>query len=42
VGIYENGRFEVGEIVNLGTGQNVLVRDENARPLWAGRGRVGD
>jgi len=42
VGFYENGRFEVGEIVNLGTGQNVLVRDENARPLWAGRGRVGD
>lgn len=41
VGFYENGRFEAGEIVNLGTGQDVLVRDENGRPLWAGRGRGG-
>jgi len=41
VGFYENGRFEAGEVVNLDTGQDVLVRDENGRPLWAGRGRGG-
>lgn len=38
VGFYENGDFEVGQIENMATGQLVLIRDENGRPLWAGQG----
>jgi len=34
-------RFEVGRIDDVTKGQTVLVRDENGRPLWAGRGRRG-
>jgi hypothetical protein len=41
VGFYENGDFEVGQISDATNGQMVLVRDENGRPLWAGRGRRG-
>jgi len=33
--------FEVGQIDDATNGQTVLVRDENGRPLWAGRGRRG-
>lgn len=39
VGFYENEEFEVGQI---STGKaTVLLRDENGRPGWAGRGRRG-
>ena len=41
VGFYENSDFEVGQIPDATNGQTVLVRDENGRPLWAGRGRRG-
>ena len=49
VGFYEGDdpstssgqRFEVGQIEDAANGQTVLVRDENGRPLWAGRGRRG-
>jgi hypothetical protein len=41
IGFYENGDLEVGQISNATNGQMVLVRDENGRPLWAGRGRRG-
>jgi hypothetical protein len=49
VGFYEGDdpstgselRFEVGRIDDVTQGQTVLVRDENGRPLWAGRGRRG-
>jgi hypothetical protein len=41
VGFYENGDFEVGQISDVTNGQTLLVRDENGRPLWAGRGRGG-
>jgi len=34
-------RFEVGQIDDTTNGQTVLVRDEDGRPLWAGRGRRG-
>lgn len=37
-GFYEEGDFEVGTVQNLTSGQSVLIRDENGRPLWAGRG----
>ena len=40
-GFYENDAFEVGQIDNLTTGQSVTLRDENGRPMWAGRGRRG-
>jgi hypothetical protein len=42
VGFYEGDDFEVGQIDNATNGQTVLVRDENGRPLWAGRGRRAD
>jgi len=38
VGFYEGGDFEVGQIENMATGQVVLIRDEDGRPLWAGQG----
>jgi hypothetical protein len=41
IGFYEDDDLEVGKIDNITSGQTVLVRDENARPLWAGRGRRG-
>lgn len=41
VGFYENDIFEAGQITNLSTGQDVSIRDESGRPLWAGRGRGG-
>jgi maltose-binding protein MalE len=41
IGFYEGGDFEVGQIDDTTNGQTVLVRDENGRPLWAGRGRQG-
>ena len=40
-GFYEGEDFEVGRIDDATNGQTVLVRDENGRPLWAGRGRRG-
>lgn len=40
-GFYEGGDFEVGRIDNITLGQTVLIRDENGRPMWAGRGRRG-
>ena len=41
VGFYEGDHFEVGRIDNATNGQMVRLRDENGRPLWAGRGRRG-
>ena len=38
-GFHEDDHFEVGQIDDATTGQTVLIRDENGRPLWAGRGR---
>jgi hypothetical protein len=40
-GFHEGGEFEVGQIEDATNGQTVLIRDENGRPLWAGRGRRG-
>ena len=41
-GFYEDGQeFEVGHITDLSTGESVALREENGRPLWAGRGRGG-
>lgn len=38
VGFYEDGTLEVGKITDQTNGQQVSLRDENGRPLWAGRG----
>jgi hypothetical protein len=41
VGFYEDGDFEVGQIDDLTNGQTALLRDEDGRPMWAGRGYRG-
>jgi hypothetical protein len=41
IGFDEAGEFEVGQIANLASGESVQIREENGRPLWAGRGRRG-
>jgi hypothetical protein len=35
----EGGIFQAGEFINDATGQKLLLRDPNGRPLWAGRGQ---
>jgi hypothetical protein len=37
----ENNVFEACQITDLTTGERVTLRDENGRPLWAGRGGSG-
>lgn len=41
LGFDEAGELEIGQITNLTTGDSVQIREENGRPLWAGRGRRG-
>jgi hypothetical protein len=41
IGFYKGDHFEVGQIDNATNDQTVRLRDENGRPLWAGRGRRG-
>jgi hypothetical protein len=41
IGFYDGDHFEVGRIDNATNSQSVCLRDENCRPLWAGRGRRG-
>jgi uncharacterized protein YdeI (BOF family) len=38
-GFEENGMFQAGQIDNEATGESLLLRDPNGRPLWAGRGQ---
>jgi hypothetical protein len=37
----ENSTFQAGQITNETTGQILMLRDPNGRPLWAGRGQGG-
>jgi uncharacterized protein YdeI (BOF family) len=37
-GFYDEDLFEAGEIADATNGQSVVIRDENGRPMWAGRG----
>ena len=37
----DTGQFQAGQIANDTTGQMLLLRDPNGRPLWAGPGRNG-
>lgn len=39
MGFDEAGTFEVGQLINETTGQQVQIREESGRPLWAGGGR---
>ena len=41
LGFYEGGELKIGRIDDLTNGQSILLRDENGRPMWAGRGRYG-
>jgi hypothetical protein len=42
IGLSHDGNtFQAGEITNETTGQKLLLRDPNGRPLWAGRGGQG-
>jgi hypothetical protein len=40
-GFYEDDTFELARIKNNTSGQEMLLRGETGRPLWAGRGRGG-
>jgi hypothetical protein len=40
-GFEENGMFQAGQVDNETTGESLLLRDPNGRPLWAGRGQGG-
>jgi hypothetical protein len=37
----ESDLFQAGQITNDTTGQTLMLRDPNGRPLWAGRGQGG-
>jgi len=39
LGFYEDDELKVARLTNMSTGQTVLLRDENGRPMWAGQGR---
>ena len=42
MGFYETpDHMEISEVVNLTSGENVVLRDENGRPGWAGWRRGG-
>lgn len=40
-GFYEGDNFEVIQILNDTSGENISVRDQNGRPLWAGGRQQG-
>jgi len=40
IGFYEDGEFKAGTIENLTTGEMLVLRDENGRPMWSGQGRL--
>ena len=38
-GYEENEEFKIGQVTNLDTGANVMLRDASGRPGWSGAGR---
>lgn len=38
LGFYEDDQFSAGEVTVLATGETIMLRDPNGRPLWAGPG----
>ncbi len=41
LGFWQGTQFQLGEITKLATGERIMLRDPNGRPLWAGAGRNG-
>ena len=37
-GYPEDGEFKAGQVENLDTGESIVLRDTNGRPMWAGQG----
>ena len=40
-GFWQDGQFQTGQVLKLATGERLLLRDPNGRPLWGGPGRQG-
>ncbi|GAB4572257.1 MAG: hypothetical protein Kow0077_11160 [Anaerolineae bacterium] len=41
LGFWQGEQFQTGEIQRTATGERLMLRDPNGRPLWAGPGRNG-
>lgn len=40
-GFWQDGQFQAGQVTKTDTGERLLLRDPNGRPLWGGPGRNG-
>ena len=40
-GFWQDGQFQTGQVTNTTSGERLLLRDPNGRPLWGGPGRQG-
>lgn len=40
-GFWQDGQFQTGQVTKTATGERLLLRDPNGRPLWGGPGRNG-
>lgn len=40
-GFWQDGQFQTGQVTKVETGERLLLRDPNGRPLWGGPGRQG-
>lgn len=40
-GFWLDGQFQTGQVTKTATGERLLLRDPNGRPLWGGPGRNG-
>ncbi len=40
-GFWQDGQFQTGQVTKVETGERILLRDPNGRPLWGGPGRQG-
>jgi hypothetical protein len=38
LGVWQGSQFQVAEVTKLQTGERIMLRDPNGRPLWAGPG----
>lgn len=38
-GYWEDDEFKAAQVENLDTGESIVLRDANGRPMWAGQGR---
>lgn len=41
-GFYQGGDFKPGQVDDLTSGQSVLLRNREGKPLWSGGGKVGN